>query len=397
MDCLVLLNLALVTQVPLQSRNDLELMHLDPAGDYVLMNDIVVGDWDPVGSESHSFTGTFDGQGFSLIGVTINQPQTDAIGFFGWTKNAFIRRVNVVDAEIAGFEGVGILVGYVDFGCTLRGCTVSGEVIGDHWVGGLAGFAKDSAIIDCHAVDVDVWSDFYKTGGLIGVTEGPPVSLVAGCSSTGHVGSVYSFCAGLVGLAEYAEIRQCFSTAEVGTLNAGAAGGLLGQIWHGSVADSYFGGVVIGDAQQLGGLSGGMTVSSIERSYSSGLVAEATAFDGALVGYIFGNSSFDASYWNTETSGQLTPCSPYFDCSGTQGLSDNQMQEQASFEGWDFERVWQIDSGYPSLRPICADDLDLDGLIGITDLLAVMASWGNPYTLGDFAGVLEHWGPCTPQ
>ena len=43
----------------------------------------------------------------------------------------------------------------------------------------------------------------------------------------------------------------------------------------------------------------------------------------------------------------------------------------------------------------CPWDLDGDGEVGITDFLALLADWGNPYGIEDFLALLADWGPCT--
>ncbi len=56
--------------------------------------------------------------------------------------------------------------------------------------------------------------------------------------------------------------------------------------------------------------------------------------------------------------------------------------------------------------PRCAADLDADGIVGIVDLLALLAAWGTDVngppdfdgdgTVGitDLLELLAHWGPC---
>ncbi len=42
----------------------------------------------------------------------------------------------------------------------------------------------------------------------------------------------------------------------------------------------------------------------------------------------------------------------------------------------------------------CPLDLDGDGTVGISDLLALLAGWGSPWTIGDLLDLLAAWGPC---
>jgi uncharacterized membrane protein len=42
----------------------------------------------------------------------------------------------------------------------------------------------------------------------------------------------------------------------------------------------------------------------------------------------------------------------------------------------------------------CPFDLDGDGSVGITDLLALLGAWGDPWGIADLLALLADWGPC---
>ncbi|MBM43475.1 MAG: hypothetical protein CMJ36_00460 [Phycisphaerae bacterium] len=42
----------------------------------------------------------------------------------------------------------------------------------------------------------------------------------------------------------------------------------------------------------------------------------------------------------------------------------------------------------------CPADLSGDGIVGVDDLLLVIAGWGNPYDVDDLLNVIQAWGPC---
>ena len=42
----------------------------------------------------------------------------------------------------------------------------------------------------------------------------------------------------------------------------------------------------------------------------------------------------------------------------------------------------------------CPWDLDSNGSVGASDLLLLLANWGNPYGAGDLLALLANWGPC---
>ncbi len=57
-----------------------------------------------------------------------------------------------------------------------------------------------------------------------------------------------------------------------------------------------------------------------------------------------------SSYWNTETSGTTTGVGS--GAATVTGLTTTQMKQQASFVGFDFVNIWDIEEGvgYPFLR-----------------------------------------------
>ena len=42
----------------------------------------------------------------------------------------------------------------------------------------------------------------------------------------------------------------------------------------------------------------------------------------------------------------------------------------------------------------CDGDVNGDGQVNVTDLLAVIAGWGNPYDVSDLLAVIAGWGSC---
>ena len=86
-----------------------------------LANDIdasTAGSWNlgtgftPIGNNSTPFTGTFNGNSYTISNLFINLPTTNDVGLFGYTSGATIENVGLVNANITGQSGVGALVGY---------------------------------------------------------------------------------------------------------------------------------------------------------------------------------------------------------------------------------------------------------------------------------------------
>lgn len=82
--------------------------------------------WTPIGTYDHyynRYTGTFDGGGHTITGLTINQSGTDHVGLFGCiggrgtVKNLTLENVNII-----GHDNVGGVAGYNDMGATITAC-----------------------------------------------------------------------------------------------------------------------------------------------------------------------------------------------------------------------------------------------------------------------------------
>ena len=58
------------------------------------------GDWVPIGTWDVPFTGTYNGNGFEITGLTMTDPDAEIIGLFGVAKNAHIYNITLRDYDI---------------------------------------------------------------------------------------------------------------------------------------------------------------------------------------------------------------------------------------------------------------------------------------------------------
>jgi len=152
---------------------------------------------------------------------------------------------------------------------------------------------------------------------------------------------------GLVGYCSNSTIERCYSTGSVSGTNR--VGGLVGSnVFSATISNSYSTGSVSG-TDRVGGLVGSNSNSSISNSYSTGSVSSNGSV-GGLVGLNFiGN--YTNCFWDTETSGRETSA-------GGTGKTTAEMKTQNTFTGWDFQDVWNIKvvsdgaTSYPYLRAI---------------------------------------------
>ncbi len=98
--------------------------------------------WSPIGlNTSYLFRGSYDGNNKTITGLYINRPMSSYQGLFGFTIEAEIKNVSLINTCITGNDNSGGLVGYNYFYSTISNCYLSGSVTGtEGLIGGLVGF-----------------------------------------------------------------------------------------------------------------------------------------------------------------------------------------------------------------------------------------------------------------
>lgn len=97
--------------------------------------------WTPMGQSDAMFTGTFDGNGYTIKNLSVTEGagylEWDAVGLFGWIGEnssgmGYVKNVKIDGAVVNGHSYVGAVAGYVQFG-SVEDCTVlNAKVIGTH-------------------------------------------------------------------------------------------------------------------------------------------------------------------------------------------------------------------------------------------------------------------------
>jgi len=245
----------------------------------------------PIGNTyATRFTGSLDGQEYTIAGFTVNRASTDYVGLFGYTEGFTIQNVGLVGGSVRGRYSVGGLVGRNYRNTTVDNCYVTGNVFGVSIVGGLVGQnEQNSAISNSYATGA-VSGSGTSIGGLVGSNS--TSATIINSYATGAVSSAGYNTGGLVG-GNSASIDNSYATGSVS--GRYQIGGLVGNLTGGSIDDSYATGNVLGSNDNIGGLVGYANNSEISNSYASGTVA-GDKYVGGLVGYNFSNSVIANSF-----------------------------------------------------------------------------------------------------
>ena len=243
--------------------------------------------WTPIGSESTPYTGTFDGQGYTISGMTIENAESYS-GLFGNVTGTVKNFTVTGSITITGDKTVAKVGGAVgSLGTASAGGTVSGVISG---------------------VDITVSAGNDHIGGVVGSMPENSSPTVESCVYTGDInitvaaGSV----AGVVGYIRTGTIQNCanWGGISINTGGNGSVGGILGYCNNGKIY--------------------------IRNCYNSGVIAaEGTANVGAIVGQ---NKSTQATVSNCcyltgsadKGQGQLTD-----DAAGTAVKTDEDFKSGA--------------------------------------------------------------------
>ena len=197
--------------------------------------DLTGKDWTPIGT-NNSYTGTFDGGGHTITGLTFTTNDEYA-GLFGWlnragtVKNVVMEGVQITSNQIYG-GSIGGVVGY-SWG-TIENCSVSGSVSGTVYVGGVVGAQIDGSITGCSSsATVKGTTD---VGGVAGQTNSS--ATLTACYATGNViieiDPVKNIAGGgLVGMNGGNGLFACYATGNVTSTGSSTGNvhifGLLGD------------------------------------------------------------------------------------------------------------------------------------------------------------------------
>ena len=295
---------------------------------YKLANDINLTAlyWTPICRRT-AFAGTFDGDGHTISGLSVNAWYTYN-GLF--SQNAGTIKNLIVTGTVKGASRAGMLAGL----CTgsISNCRGMGDVSGGHDTGGLVGELQGSLTTSCFTGTVT--SSAYSVGGLVGYLNG---------RNSGN-------------------ISKCYAVASVSS-PAGSAGGLVGwQDQSGKVTDCYARGDVSA-ASNTGGLVSRLENNAciVENCYSTTTVSPLKGNSGGLIGSIANGATVKNSYYDADTARQG-------DAGKGVGRSTIEMTIQAFYADWDFDTVWGMDAnvngGYPYLRALSS--VNSIGVNGVT-------------------------------
>ena len=198
--------------------------------------DLTGKDWSPIGTNFYnSYTGTFDGGGHTIMGLTVTT-NDQYVGLFGRLgKAGTVKNVVMDGIQITCNHRLGYAGGVAGFswGGTIENCSVSGSVSGTICAGGVVGIQWEASITGCSSSATV--KGMVQVGGVAGETNSG--ATMAACYATGNVTIEIDpidniLGGGLVGFNAGSSVLACFATGNVTSTGSSTGnvyiGGFLG-------------------------------------------------------------------------------------------------------------------------------------------------------------------------
>ena len=229
-------------------------------------------DWTPIGKDDNkAYTGTFDGNGKTITGLTVTGSDQYAglfgyIGSGGTVKNVVLEGVQIESDNSSGYAG-GVAG---DSWGTIENCSVSGSVSGTTFAGGVVGSQWGGSITGCNS-SATVKGVIFA-GGIAGETNSG--ASLTGCYATDDVtvendGTNNSHAGGVVGYNGGGTLTACYATGSVTGSGSGTiyAGGVTGSNNFGILTACYH---AKEDVSGPTGTTGGVAGRNFKGSMSGG-------------------------------------------------------------------------------------------------------------------------------
>jgi hypothetical protein len=344
-DYIEITSAAQLAQIGMNNNYPLNAAYRIPAG----TANITVSDWSPIGTEEEPFTGSFTGNGSTVITINGFSPTALSggyIGLFGNVRGSVRQKAEFKDikvtvtstADLASTkaEYAGGLAAYTEE-TTIEDSSVSGTM---KWTktasyplysGGMSGFMKNGKIHNSNStavVESEGRSGVYS-GGILGYASG--TITVSGCDSSGNVivkaGSHNSSAGGIVGYilgTNDSTVTSCTASGNISLTPATGreesllmfyCGGVVGYAGNGTadMGDTARSGALIEKSRYTGGTvycenaypyAGGVigynyTGSEVKQSSASGTVTAKGSrlpYAGGVAGYISGAAKVENCY-----------------------------------------------------------------------------------------------------
>ncbi len=323
------------------------------------------------GSYYWSFTGTFDGNGHYIEGLTIYGDSSNLgyIGLFGdvsgEVRDLEMRSV-VISLQTNRHTFVGCLTGSAS-NATISNCKIQGKITVETsptyettYVGGICGYMSWSNFVNCtNKVDITCDGAFDCVGGICGAVQEGYINQSVNygkLEGTHNVGGIsgdivettISTCA------NFGDVQATGFSSELANYSIAGYDGMAGGIVAISNSDTqvnncFNNGKITSDGT-VGGIVGNAGAVSVNNSYNTGSIS--ADIQGGIIGWTT-NASFENCYFIDSVSNAIG----YGSSTGSSTkCTAQELKDKETFAGFDFNTIWEFAEGnyykYPTLRGV---------------------------------------------
>ena len=286
---------------------DLDLSSLCYKVDGTVENDV---SWTPIGTETKSFKGTFNGNNKTINGLYINS-NTACQGLFGVIEKGMVKDLTIKGNISSSQANIGMLSGKT-ISTTIENIIIGNSLKGDTNtvkstikstggnVGGAVGRPTSSKINKClNYADIE---GLRNVGGLFGYCD--ELNYISKCGNIGNIIASQGFAGGLLGSGNV-NVKYCYNRGDItgnGTPNNDkytSSGGICGGC-NGNIEYCYNTGSVYGAFGQVAGICGNIynySSATIRSCYNIGIITGSSRI-GSIMGECNSSTIVDC-YWTS--------------------------------------------------------------------------------------------------
>ena len=240
-----------------------------------------IANFAPIGTQEHPYTGTFNGNGHSISGLSVSG--SGAAGLFGYVNGATIQNINLCDSQItATGDYAGGIVGFATDNAKIVNCSTSKiriDAANSRHIGGIIGRGEGSTEIS-NCTNTSTLAGTYNVGGIAGSLNGGSIT---NCGNSGDLPAIWAngCVGGIVGFTNAGQISTCYNTGKVTGASNADVGGIVGLFKSSfSISDCYNVGDVHG-GQLTGGIAGS-AIGTFRYCYNTGAVTDSPCRGGVI-------------------------------------------------------------------------------------------------------------------
>lgn len=315
-------------------------------------------------------------------------------GLAGVVYKSTVKNASVTNVKLLGGSYVAGLAGVIYYQSEVS-CSEAKKVsvyAKASYAGGFAGaiYDKSPVVSDCSVFDATVTAQGPVAGGFTAIAY--DTATLKSCFVDKIAVKAYAYAGGFAGQI-HGSAKVSASCAQNGTAQTTVtyiAGGFVGEFaYNGSITDCYAQIDVTAKTSCAGGFvgyySGAGSKKFIKNTYAAGMVkAVANSNYGAYAGFSdVSTSRYDGTnYYDNKINPGLPASGSSNNGSGIGrpvGYCTQEMKQQKTFKGWDFNSIWRIDENrtYPYFEfNTCLADITISFDKNASDATGTMANQG---------------------